>query len=200
MFGRLSCTERNFRRVGGVVAPIIDIMFPESSVMPYFIVDNTQLSVPVLFPETVPYYMINGFDQSVFTPGDNFDLLSIQLVLPLSFELYEQKIDAGKRLLSLLVKAIPFPFTAGLEDFIFAPFSYAIPYANTEISINQFYNINDPPFFQNAFKLAISLPPSSEVPAQETDISMINVPDVLNGLSFPAMPVVKVSHNILLGT
>lgn len=181
--------------MGEQMSPIIDIMRPRETVCPFFEVDNTQDYVLVEFPDTEPYYMENADKKHIFHYGDNFNLLSIGVNMPLGFEYYSQVRDPGGNIYNtpyLILALIP-PAPPYLEA-EFIPNRFSLPFGNYELSINQY--IYTSLRFQGSEFFLVIRPPKSGV--QEIRISMLNVPDELNGKKFPYIPFAKIEHSIPL--
>lgn len=177
------------------MSPIIDIMRPRETVCPFFEVDNTLDYVLVDFGDVEPYYMENADKKSVFHFGDNFNLLSIGVSMPLGFEHYSQVRDPGGNIfntpyliLALITTSAPF------TENEFVPNRYSLPFGNYELSINQ-YIYTSLQFQGTDYHVVIRPPKPGE---QEIRISMLNVPDSLNGKTFPYIPFAKIEHSIEL--
>lgn len=178
------------------MSPIIDIMRPRETTSPFFVVDNTQDFVLVEFPAVTPSYMENADKKHIFHFGDNFNLLSIGVSLPLGFEYYSQVLVPGGNVFNTpyLILALLIPVPPYTEN-LFIPNRYSLPFGNYELSINQ-YIYTSLQFQGVNFFVNIRPPLPAE---QEIRISMLNVPDELNGKSFPYSPFAKIEHSIELG-
>lgn len=177
------------------MSAIIDMMFPEVRTMPTFTVDNTVDWVLVDFPPSTPLRMQNSDEKKSFRPGDNFNILSVGVSLPLGFEFYSQVVtplgsDFNLPFLRLNLIGILPPNV--IKDIV--PNAYALPFGNYELSINQYVNVLEL-YGEEPFSLAIRSPLPND---QEIRISMLNVPDSLNGKIFPYIAFAKIEHTFEL--
>lgn len=149
-----------------------------------FDVDVSLLEVPILNTGPGTYTAIAGkagSKVSQFIIGENLNILSIGVRIPHLFVM-------GTEEPSLFIRAI----TSALDTIIYGPIE--IPYFNAEIPLEKPINLNLEQFAGT---------PPDDVSIGLTlvgagDVSMLNVPDVIDGETIPVLPFIKVEHNFSL--
>lgn len=156
-----------------------------------FTVDNSQPSVPIVTGGgTLTAELSNVLGNVQFAPGDNFEILSIGIALPLQFQLYDTEINSisAQFIPSILLQVfngatVPLP---GLNNG-----QISIPFANYEYSIGQFINVQtlgmNPFWLLGKFNSLVT-----------STVNMSNVPNSLNGQTFSANIFIKIQHNFPL--
>lgn len=147
----------------------------------YFVVDTAVSFVPLLHSGGLTdNRMINKAGASFFTPGDNFQVLSLGFTLPLSFEIYNVLTIAAKDNPAIQMEAVTRLGAAVTLE----PGLLYIPMPNFELNYGTFYNA-----FNDEIELHMAL-------RDTINISMINVPASLHGVTFHVPIFAKVMHNI----
>jgi|WetSurMetagenome_2_1015567.scaffolds.fasta_scaffold06083_11 hypothetical protein len=178
---------------------ITDILEISSDYCPSFTVDNTQSYVKVVpvsgaVPFTLPYILKNGSGKYRFHPGEAINIISIGYIIPENFLKTEISSDAlsGFLLLRVLIEKDNGDtyYIQGFED------GMSLPSENFESVINKFVN----PISLHGTSISSYFNLSLEFIMKASDslyalISMINVPDKLNGRVFKIRPFVKVEHS-----
>jgi len=176
------------------VSAIIDIMKPIEGNSPFFTVNNTVDFVEVQFTDVANYAMSNAEGKYRLAIGDNFNILSLGVSIPLGFEHYQQVTNPGGSITLpyLILSVKPQIISAAEQPFL--PEKISLPFENYELSINQ-YIYTSSSFINVHAILSIRPPTTSE---QGVRISMLNVPDSLNGKTFSYSPFVKIEHSFEL--
>lgn len=172
---------------------MIDVLTPKIEDCPWFLVDNTLLQVPVNQGNVNPVAFKNGIGSSVFAKGDTCQIVSTGLFLPFSFTFGE--IPAG---FPVWCTQLYFARDPAWGTPIGIPHmadntngQLLIPYPNYELFIDVPHQI----IFNNAdqrheFQFQLQI-----VPGQNPQISMVNVPDSMNDITYHVIPWIKVLHN-----
>jgi hypothetical protein len=175
----------------------IDILTPSYANLPYITVNNAVNKVAITYAGGSDPTLINGYGQSTFARGDNFIVLSIGIVLPLSFQLHRQNdVAASPLILSFYGKALAKlyyfrEFNPGGAGYV------ALPMENYETSLGVFVDIqnqdvNTGSYIKNSvFTLQYGI-------AGTSNVSMSGVPTALNGTVQRLVPFVKVLHTLAL--
>ena len=179
---------------------IIETLTFKRNQSPYFVVDNTKLSVPLILPSEANLYMINASGNGNFEAGDNFNLLSIGVKVPLSFEF-----TGADAIVSPATPQKAEVMPLKLQGFWGTNFEYVdrlnggqllIPFENYEMSYNNFFD--DPSRWKTHFRLFLwpskFAEYSQENPESPPNISMLTVPDSLNGKTFYITIFCKIEH------
>lgn len=158
----------------------------------HFTVDNTQKFVPTSnnSPYSIMYAPGNNYK---FRAGDNFNLVSYGFHLPLNFCRYPKDTDSyyGPEF-KLYAHDIVTNEDINFKE-IEPSLNFGMPYEG-EIFINQPIDTKVNRLYLNQFYLVGGL-------NQGVNISMIGVPDVLNGEIFAVQCFIKIDHNFpILGT
>jgi len=169
---------------------MIDILSQSSDQAAFFTVNNALPYVSLqkpLFPNSGRLETAEGL--CFFTRLDNYTLLSLGIVLPLSFELYDTIINP------LIPPVIGLPEIAMYYSTPFnPPVAYQriqIPFLNYEMNYGKTYMIPDVFAFDFFIHGIIS-------PVHDLRISMLNIPAALNTLKFYCPVFVKIQHTIEL--
>ena len=181
---------------------IIDVLTFKRSSTPYFTVNTSVASVEIVLPSSpldtkVP--MINSYGQAKFSRGDNFNLISLGLKLPLSFELVGEDALGGnpERMDMMCLSMVANVYGSGMfpVEHSLGSGQIIVPYENYELSINSFFN--DPSVaFSGDFELVLwPHPYTYSGTAQNPKVSMLNVPSSLNGKKFYMSIFAKIEHN-----
>lgn len=176
------------------MAEIIDVMSPMFGTCPTFTV-NTAVNYVQVIPDAMnPAVMNGGNFKYKFQRGDFFTVLSVGYFVPEQFALYGMDEAVNSNTLPILKL-----FSADGVGYI--PVSqfgsegeFKIHMPNTEISVGVFVDTELLGLNQPDFKLYTSFPLLSN----SLQISMINVPAALNGITFKITPFIKVLHNFKL--
>lgn len=179
----------------------INILAPKVSEAGTFTVNTAALSVDLTCTLGVSsiLYAEGGTGAYRFQAGDNFIILSTGFFVPENFVLYGRP-EAG-------VTDLPFPdlqlwvhpdggIAVPVHEFGFeGRFHY--PFANYEVSVNSYFDpthltvpINGVYYLEQQFPYVVGVDP--------VQISMVNVPDDLNGLTFRVVPFLKVLHSLAM--
>lgn len=176
---------------------IIDTLAPAYANLDSFTVNNLVDFVTVA-PGAATPYAGNRLGGYIFTKGDSFRLLSCGWVLPESFTFYR---DVALNTPLAMIDIIPWGVTTG-QAYTNPGFSGGgqyIPFENFECVSDNFFNckdaINTVDPSKNLFYENFRLQVYSSLALK---ISMLGVPDELNGKSFKITPFVKVLHTIAL--
>jgi hypothetical protein len=174
------------------MAEIIDVLRPDIGGGGLFTVDNTVLSVPMFAPLVFnKMYATTG--NGLFQRGDNIIILSAGYIMPESFVMANQ---SGKPAAAISLVAQK---NISGANILVEPFGnagqIAIPFANYEMSIGVFID-TERLLIDDDFYMCSVFPGGSLT--VEPEISMINVPASLNGITMEAFPFIKVLHNIPL--
>lgn len=129
-----------------------------------------------------------------FTWKESIVLISIGLFLPLGFDLYPKNRNSDGELwpdyIDLFWRRASTGFLVGWQ-----PSRYNLPSVNYEISIGA--TLNPPDSVGEDFNLVAIVPDSTDL-VGNTRISMLNVPDSLNGKVFSCPVFAKVGHTLIL--
>lgn len=178
---------------------IIDVLALLPSDSPYFIVDTGELSVN-LRDEENPVdncMMMSQGRQAIFRRHDNFQVLSMGLILPDSFALssmkespYNEDSPSGALFLSIVKEDTVSP-QYRIPNF--GSYGISLPMENYEMPLGVFVNVvnipmDDPFYIFGKYYTASGWP----------QVSMVNVPAAYNGLKLRATLFIKVLHNFPL--
>ena len=178
------------------MSEIIDILTLENADVGRFTVDTALDHVPVIIPAT-PWKATNRRGKNVFASGDSFRLLSCGIVLPESFTFWKDLTNSPFPSISI----IPIGNVSGDTYYNpnFPSASQYIPLENYEMVFDTFFdcskaiNVVDPSKSLLSEDFYLSIQASSVY-----DISMLNVPDDLNGMVFEVRIFTKILHNLIL--
>lgn len=171
------------------MAERIEVLMPILGTCPAFVVDTTGPLFVDVAPTVGPIsFMAADNMTSVFRRGDNFTVLSLGYFIPDNFITYElAAFDAvpnmrlyAHRQTTLDDVAL---FQFGMMGLIRSPFP------NYEMAMGVSIDVED--FLGESFNLSVFF-------SNPGRISMVNVPAVLNGLTFHVVPFLKVLHNFPL--
>lgn len=157
-----------------------------------FTVDNTVLSGYVTASYDAghlyhDHYLKDAADKAIFADYDNFILLNVGIVLPLAFEFFSPSVKLGLKTSDDEGNDIALPGLGGNDSFI-------VPFVNFEIPLDLMYRPMD--LHMTGSRLGGKI---FEEDGTDVKISMINVPDSLNGLVFEIPLFAKILHNVKLG-
>jgi len=185
---------------------LIDILTFKRISTPYFTVNTSLNSVEIMLPPSplatlVP--MINSYGQARFCKGDNLNLISLGLKLPLSFELVgEDAFEVNPERMDMMCLSMQANvYEPGSPNPVaknFGSGQIIVPYENYELSYNTFFN--DPSTsFNGDFEVVLwPHPYTYSGTAQNPKVSMLNVPTSLNGKKFYMSIFAKIEHNQLM--
>jgi hypothetical protein len=146
-------------------------------------------------------FLFNANKQSLFQRLDHVTLLSLGLVMPLNFQLYPYSDDAVNNFFSVCPN-ISLRTVAGDPGMTETEiFSYWLPFADYELSINEFRELSTSYItasFQLRALLTINLDPQANPPFYTPRVSMLNVPAALDGLKFRVPVFAKIQHNLTM--
>jgi len=180
------------------MAERIDILTTKSGHGAEFIVDNTVVSVDLKPLDALAFSTLYSSDgNSIFERGDNFIVLSVGYFLPHGFTMAGNATDpimseiylTARETVSLTVRALP---QVGNNARILLPFE------NYEMSLGVFVDTEATGIVQS-FILQTNFTQGTNV-GPWPQVSMANVPAILNGLTLEATPFIKVLHNFPLTT
>lgn len=155
---------------------IIDMLITEYSESSIFTVD---LAEPYVTVNTAGgnNRMKTSYSQGILNRGDNFNILSVGIKLPLSFEFTDNQLDFRPAVNWILREEI-----SGNNHQLIPP-SIFIPFPNYEMSVGTFINVEDA---QEKFRIVGNV--------DGLRISMYDVPSDLDGQSFAVQPFLKIEH------
>jgi len=173
------------------MAAIIDILDVEQDDCPSFVVDNTQDYIEAAHSASGDAgYLKSAFNTGTgpFKQGDNITILSFGVRIPYGFEMYNEPSSAssGESYLTWDIKEK----TSGTVHSL-SPGATKLEFLNYEMSYGRFFDVSDS---AEDFWLVTKLNNAS----RPLRISMLNVPDSLNGVTIYVRPFAKVSHTEVL--
>jgi len=126
--------------------------------------------------------------QNVLDWKDNFNLLSIGIILPNGFEFYENEDSVTN---DFFPPFVDLKYIRDTDSVVFPinPARITLPSGNYELSINQFFEVNKD--IKNAFSIIGRL---ADTAPKIQKISMINVPADLDGETFHIPIYAKIEH------
>lgn len=157
--------------------------------MGIFTVDNTQEFVYIDYLTENPYLFTASMEW-IFRRGDNIQLLSYGVSLPLGFELYHTQLRSGVE--------CPHYFhfyllgMSGTKYQIYPGFLFLPLNSDYETAFGSFYDVSH---IQENFMLVAKFSGQLDNRAR---VSMLNVPDSLNEKTFYVSIFAKVAHNLSL--
>ncbi len=122
----------------------------------------------------------------LFQATDHFRILSLGCLLPLGFQFYENDVAGSYRPPKLTLNAK----IGGGGLTAIEPSTIWLPYENYELNLGSYNNLN-PSVFSSTFSLHLSFDTG-----QGQKVSMIGVPDDLNGIEFRCPLYMKVEHTL----
>lgn len=173
---------------------IIDILTPQISDCPSFVVNNAVDNVSVSIG--AGYKTMFACDNlQYFVRGDNFTILSIGYFIPERFMVYGyENADPAMvnstpqiALLSIGNLGLGVPLRIGQNGKV------NLPFPNYEFSIGQFIDTEIMGATDPLFKITCKFPYDGDT--DKLLISMVDVPASLNGKTFNIVPFIKVMHN-----
>lgn len=174
----------------------IDIFSPKLTDCPSFVVNNAVNFVPVT-SMAIEKVMYSGDGKRIFTNADSMIILSTGYFIPERFVLWNYENVAGEQLtnphLELRLKE-----NTGVFWDVFGFGSggiMPIPFPNYEFSIGGFISPIELGLSAVTFELFCRFGADS---TDRLQISMVDVPAALNGLTFYIVPFVKVLHTLSL--
>jgi hypothetical protein len=175
---------------------IIDILTPDNDLLPSFTVNIAAnfVNVTGIVAPGAKLRSANGIF-SRFQRGDNFTILSVGIFIPERFTIWDYPDASGiKRSAPLL--QLNGTLGGGLTPiFTFGNIGdMKIPFQNYEFSIGVFNDTEALGLIDASFELSIMYP----LIANTLSISMIDVPAIMNGLTFKIVPFFKIVHNFPL--
>lgn len=159
----------------------IEIISQNGDRAPYFVVDNTVNYVNLNLPTSIGY-LENSDTKQILTKGDNFEVLSFGLTLPMCFDLYESQNgnDLIQDNINLFYDIDPYASPEIFKHLF-------IIWANYEMNLGEFFDFAKG--FTKDFKIGVGI-------TSNIKVSMIGVPDKLQGLRFHAPIFLKIRHTI----
>lgn len=177
------CTESNTIKPIEESMEIIDLLMNRNVSAPKFTVDTAVQSVPVTYDLLLSDGLLssdNGTDY--LQVGDNFTVLSMGYVLPLSFELYSVQAGGLNENPAFILQTIDrVVFVESLE-----PDQIYIPLPNYEMNFGTFY---DNPGKEVALRVQMR---------HDMEVSMVGVNPALHGETFRIPVFAKILHNLEL--
>lgn len=179
---------------------IIDILTPNEPDCPEFTVNTAVAAVPIAQPvpgSAVVLYAGSGVSR--FVRGDNFTLLSCGYFIPERFVLHNYGTAGTSSDSTPIIQLWGLPLGAGIPIALFnvgTNGAIRLPFPNYEFSFGVFTNTEQNNFTAATFQLETTFPLISGLDSPE--VSMIDVPAALNGITFKVIPFVKVLHNTTL--
>ncbi len=150
-----------------------------------FTVNNLVTNVSMVAPANDGLCSRADF-RELFTATDHFQILSLGCVLPVGFQFWENDLAGSYRPAKLTLNAK----IGGGGLTAIEPSSLWLPYENYELNLGSYNNLNSSVFL-NSFSLHCSFDTG-----QGQKISMIGVPDDLNGIEFRCPLYMKVFHTL----
>lgn len=166
---------------------IIDILSHMSRAAE-FTVDLASNFVPLLIDDAAQLKTIDN--KEYFEVRDNFTILSFGCQLPLGFEFYQCTFGEQACLPNIKLRLQQL---SGGNKYLFNPDTVWLPFGNYEMSYNNFFEIPVSPLLNTEFALNFVF--NRDV---NHSISMINVPDDLDGQTFPVPIFAKIMHTLPL--
>lgn len=173
----------------------IDTLMPAMADCATFVVNNAVDSVTIVPPPGATNRLFNGAGNDIFTRGDSLRILSVGIKIPESFTLFN--ILANPPLTDITVIAEGFISGDLYTNPNFSGTTENIIMENYEMVIDAFMNCRE------CFSTIV---PANNLltedfylrgyPSYAFEISMLGVPDSLNGKTFYIVPFVKVLHSI----
>lgn len=156
---------------------VIDMMYNSWDEAATFTVDISQPYVLVDEPFN-GVFMRTSHSDGIFDRGDNFNILSVGIKLPLGFEFSESQVDKQPSFLWFIREE-----DAPNASFSLNPPSIYIPFPNYEMSVGTFINVEESTsnFRIKSFMILLR-------------ISMYNVDPALDGEVFKVQPFMKIEH------
>lgn len=175
---------------------IIDILTPDNDLLPSFVVNTAVTNVNVT-GIAGPGAILRACNlaNSKFTRGDNFTILSAGIFIPERFTVWNYPDAGGTKYSAPIIQlygtvgggATPiFPFGNNGE--------LKIPFMNYEFSLGVHVDTEEAGLTDATFQLGTYFP----VNVNTLQISMVDVPAAMNGLTFKIVPFFKVLHNFQL--
>lgn len=167
-------------------SPLIDIIMNQTDAETWsFTVNNLVTHVPMVAPNN-DGLLYRADSRYQFLEADHFQILSYGCVLQLGFQFWEN--DVGGE---YIAPEIYFGAKVGAGALIaIEPNTIWLPYENYEMNLGAYNNLNTT-VFNDTFSLFCSF-----LKGQAQNISMIGVPDDLNGLVFRCPLYMKVLHTL----
>lgn len=175
---------------------VIDILTPDNDVLPSFTV-NTAVNFVNVTGIAGPGAILRACNlaNSKFTRGDNFTILSCGIFIPERFSIWDYPDAGGTKYSAPIIQLFG---TVGGGATPVLPFGnngeIKLPFPNYEFSIGVFVDVEELGLTDPTFQLGTYFP----VNLNTMQISMIDVPAAMNGLTFKIVPFFKVLHNFQL--
>lgn len=159
---------------------ILDVLMNQANAAPKFTVDTALQSVPVSYDLLLADGLLSSDEGTdYFQAGDNFQILSMGYVMPLSFELYSVKKGGVNENPAFILQTID--RVVFVEHLV--PGQIYIPLPNYEMNFGTFY---DNPGKEIALKMQMR---------HDMEVSMVGVNPALHGETFRIPVFAKVLHN-----
>lgn len=173
---------------------VIETLSPMFGKLPYFVVNTAVNSVQVIPEPTNPALMMSGNSKYRFRRGDCFTILSVGYFIPEQFVIYsmDETINFNSMPIIKLYSADGMGYV-NLTQFG-TDGEFKLPLPNAEISVGVFVDPEIAGLSTATFNLYSSFP----YLVNSLQISMINVPAALNGVTVKITPFIKVLHNFQL--
>jgi hypothetical protein len=175
--------------------PRVDILMQSRACRAYFDVDTGVPSVPLTY-DIDPFMKHLDLaepilDQSgfwCFQPGDNLEILSLGVSLPLSFELINETNGKSNSL------GLGYILPVSMNHDQTKQYNMFLPFANYEIALGSFLSMVYP---NELFALSLDLAGMYDImPANRPQISMLNIPSALNENRYYVSTFIKVRHTL----
>lgn len=179
---------------------IIDILTPNEPDCPEFTVNTAVAAVPIAQPVPGSFVvMYAGAGVSRFVRGDNFTLLSCGYFIPERFVLHNYMTSGTSSDSTPIIQLWGLPLGAGIPIALFnvgTSGSIRLPMPNYEFAMGVYTDVEANNFTAATFQLQCTFPLVSGL--DNPQISMIDAPAALNGVTFKIIPFIKVLHNTTL--
>ena len=173
---------------------IIDTLIQYGTEAAKFTVNNAVDYVEPVYDAPSTKVLSIGGVFNRFTWRENLVLISIGLFLPLGFDLYPKKRNADNEPWPDYIDLFWRRASSGVL-FGWQPSRYNLPSVNYELSIGA--TLNPPDSVGEDFNLVAIIPDTNDLEGS-TRVSMLNVPDSLNGEVFSCPVFAKIGHTLIL--
>jgi len=145
-----------------------------------FTVDNTQAFVDLNNTPSLGVLTARNGDK-VFTRGDNFNILSVGVVMPINYQIYPNSVGGHITTgIEFFVKE-----NAGASTVPVDPEGVVLPFGSYEMNLGAYFDVENVPY---DFNLYFGI--------DKMRISMVGVPDSENGKVYSVPVFAKVEHTI----
>jgi hypothetical protein len=153
-----------------------------------FTVDNTELFVEAGYDighEIHEHVLTNSNENGIFNAADNLNIISAGFSVPFPFACYDEQCIVQMGFANAEGDFVPFPG--------FGVLGMVFPFENYELPLDLFFSIPDSTMA--LYKIGAKILSRDLSPLK---ISMLNIPDVLNGEVFSVSFFLKIAHNLPL--